>query len=102
MQRATHAPLRPQPTIPTLLDPSAARASEATAAMAPVRSAVTAGASSSASGSPVRASDRQTTPLTVGIPLARLPGNEVIHFSSAKPPPRAGIARKSPYGGLCT
>ena len=27
-------------------------------------------------------------------------GNEVTHFSSARPPPRAGIARKSPYGGL--
>ena len=82
--------------------PGRASASVATAATAPVRSAVTAGASSSASGRPVVASDRQTTPLTVGRPRSGLPGNEVIHFSSAKPPPSAGIARKSPYGGLWT
>ena len=40
-------------------------------------------------------------PLTVGSPWAGLPGNEVIHLTSARPSPRAGIARKSPYGGLC-
>ncbi len=46
------------------------------------------------------ASDRQMTPLTVGRPRTGLPGNEVIHLTSASPSPRAGIARKSPYGGL--
>ena len=78
----------------------AASAGVATAATAPVRSAVTERASSSISGSPVFASDRQITPVTVGSPCAGLPGNEVIHLSSAKPSPRAGIARKSPNGGL--
>ena len=72
----------------------------ATAATAPVRSAVTERASSTISGCPVVASERQITPVTVGRPRAGLPGNEVIHFSNASPPPRAGIARKSPYGGL--
>ena len=78
----------------------AERRASATAATAPVRSAVTERASSSISGSPVSASDRQITPVTVGSPRAGLPGNEVTHFSSASPSPRAGIARKSPYGGL--
>ena len=39
-----------------------------------------------------------TTPVTVGSPCAGLPGNDVIHLSSAWPPPSAGIARKSPAG----
>ena len=72
----------------------------ATAATAPVRRAVTERASSSISGSPVVASDRQMTPITVGRPRAGLSGNEVTHFNSASSPPRAGMARKSPYGGL--
>ena len=88
--------------IPTLAASCAASASVATAATAPVRSAVTARASSSISGAPVSASERQMTPMTVGRPRAGLPGNEVIHFNRARPPPRAGIARKSPNGGLCT
>ena len=38
--------------------------------------------------------------MTVGSPCAAgLPGNEEIHLSIAKPPPSAGIARKSPWGG---
>jgi ribose transport system permease protein len=42
---------------------------------------------------------RQTTPITVGSPCATgLPGNDEIHLSIAKPPPSAGIARKSPAG----
>ena len=36
--------------------------------------------------------------MTVGRPCAGLPGNDVTHFSSACPPPSAGIARKSPAG----
>ena len=86
------------PTVPAF---SAASTCVATAATAPVRSAVTARASSSMSGAPVSASERQMTPITVGRPRAGLPGNEVIHFRSATPSPRAGIARKSPNGGLC-
>jgi hypothetical protein len=79
----------------------AASASAATAATAPVRSAVTAPASSSASGSLVRASDRQTTPMTAGSPCAAgFPGKLEIHLSIARSPPSAGIARKSPCGGL--
>jgi len=99
-QRAAQAPCRPQPIIPTVLVPSLASARAATAATAPVRSAVTERASSRANGSPVRASERQTIPVTVGSPRAGLPGKEVIHLSSASSPPRAGMARKSPHGGL--
>ena len=72
----------------------------ATAAAAPVRSAVTARASSIASGSPVSASETSTMPVTVGSPRRGLTGNEVTHFSIASPSPRTGIARKSPFGGL--
>jgi hypothetical protein len=36
--------------------------------------------------------------MTVGIPFAGFPGNDVTHFRSACPPPSAGIARKSPAG----
>ncbi len=39
------------------------------------------------------------TPVTVGNPRSGLPGNDVIHLSSASPSPRTGIARKSPNGG---
>ena len=87
--------------IPTVAASDAASACVATAATAPVRSAVTARASSSISGAPVSASERQMTPITVGSPRAGLPGNDVIHFNRAIPPPRAGMARKSPKGGLC-
>ncbi len=86
--------------IPTVRASAAASARVATAATAPVRRAVTERASSSISGWPVSASDRQITPVTVGRPRAGLAGNEVIHFSSARPSPRAGMARKSPNGGL--
>jgi hypothetical protein len=65
-----------------------------------VRSAVTAPASRSMSGSEVTASERQTTPMTVGSPRSGLCGNDEIHLSIASSPPRAGIARKSPWGGL--
>ena len=86
--------------MPTERAPARASATAATAATAPVRRAVTARASSSSRGSLVAASDRQITPITVGSPRAvGLPGNEEIHLSIAKPPPSAGMARKSPYGG---
>ena len=85
--------------MPTVDAPGAASACVATAATAPVRRAVTERASSSISGSPLSASDRQITPMTTGSPRPGLPGNEVTHLSSARPPPRAGMARKSPFGG---
>ena len=100
MQRALAAPLRPQPITPTVLAPRLASARVASAAEAPVRSAVTARASMIASGAPLVASQSTTTPLTVGTPPTGLAGNELTHFSSATPSPRAGIARKSPCGGL--
>ena len=78
---------------------SRASSCAATAATAPVRSAVTERTSTSASGSPVSADDTQITPITTGRPAAGLPGNEVTHLRIASPPPRAGIARKSPFGG---
>jgi len=59
---------------------------------------VTAPASRTASGMPFDASDSRTSPVTVGKPCAGLRGNDVTHFSSACPPPSAGIARKSPAG----
>ena len=87
--------------IPAVAAPSRASASAATAATAPVRSAVIAPASRSISGSEVRASLTQTTPMTVGRPCCSgLPGNDEIHLSIAMSPPRAGIARKSPKPGL--
>ena len=52
-----------------------------------------------ASSSPVSASERSSAPVTAGSPRSELPGNDVTHLSSAKPSPRAGIARKSPFGG---
>ena len=85
--------------IPTVRACSGASARVATAATAPVRSAVTERASSSISGWPVVASERQMTPVTVGSRRSGLPGNEVTHFSRASPSPRTGIARKSPNGG---
>ena len=99
--RAAQAPLTPQPM--TAAEPVAVVASAvaATAATAPVRSAVTAPASRIASGSLVVASLSTRTPITVGRPWAGLPGNDEIHLSIASSPPRAGIARKSPWGGLC-
>ena len=86
--------------MPTRRPSARASAWVATAAIAPVRNAVTERASSTISGWPVRASDKQTNPVTVGTPVPRFPGNEVTHLSSAKPSPSAGMARKSPYGAL--
>ena len=37
--------------------------------------------------------------MTTGSPLPGLPGNDVTHLRLANPSPRAGIARKSPFGG---
>ena len=45
-----------------------------------------------------RRSRAAPAPSTVGSPRAGFPGNDVTHFSSACPPPSAGIARKSPAG----
>ena len=59
---------------------------------------VTAPASNTASGIPVWASDSTTSPVTVGSPRDGFPGKDVTHFNRAWPPPRAGIARKSPAG----
>ena len=86
--------------MPTVRAPGRASATLATAAEAPVRSAVTLRASTMASGSPVVASETRITPVTVGSPRAGLPGNDVIHLTMASPSPIAGMARKSPHGGL--
>ena len=86
--------------IPTDSASSDARAWAETAAAAPVRNEVTDEHSITASSSPVSASEMRTSPRTTGSPLALFPGNEVTHLSRARPPPSAGIARKSPYGGL--
>ena len=99
-QRPAQAPWSPAPTMPTLVARPGASAWAATAATAPVRSAVTDRASRSASGTEVAASERTTTPWTVGRPRAGLPGKDETHLSIASPSPSAGIARKSPSGGL--
>ena len=100
--RAVSAPLTPQPITAVLSAPERQRFSAAITAAAAVRSAVTAAASSIATSVPVSESDRSTRPVTVGSPLAGLPGNEVTHFRTACPPPVAGMARKSPFGELVT
>src|SRR5262249_50629747 len=99
-QRAAQVPFTPEPMIPTDLPPSLASACADTAATAPVRSDVTDEHSITASSSPVPASESSTSPRTTGRPLVLFPGNEVTHLSSASPSPSAGIARKSPFGGL--
>ena len=84
-------------TIPALAASGRASSCAATAATAPVRSAVTARVSISASGWPFSSSDTQITPFTTGSPRAGFPGNDVTHLTIASPEPRAGIARKSPF-----
>ena len=70
----------------------------ATAATAPVRSAVTERTSASASGRPSAAMEMKIAPITTGRPAAGFRGNDVTHLRMASPPPRAGMARKSPPG----
>ncbi len=70
----------------------------ATAATAPVRSAVTERTSTRASGHPSWAEETRIAPITTGRPAAGLRVNEVTHLRIASPPPRAGMARKSPPG----
>ena len=84
---------------PTDPAPPAARICAETAATAPVRSEVMEPQSMIASSAPVPASERSSAPVTTGRPRSELCGNEVTHFSSANPSPRAGMARKSPLGG---
>ena len=96
--RAAASPFTPAPTTAALVASARPRTSAASTAAAPVRAAVTAPASSTATSRPSSADETSTTPITVGRPRAGLPGNDVTHFSSACPPPSAGIARKSPAG----
>ena len=96
--RAAASPFTPAPTTAAVSASARPSASAASTAAAPVRTAVTAPASSTATSRPSSADDTSTTPITVGSPRAGLPGNDVTHFSSACPPPSAGIARKSPAG----
>ena len=84
--------------MPTLRASSRASSWAAIAATAPVRSAVTERTSTSASGWPSSAEETQIRPITTGNPSRGLPGNEVTHLRIARPPPLAGMARKSPLG----
>jgi len=70
--RAAARPLTPAPTIAAV--PGRPSVSAASTAAAPVRRAVTAPASSIATSLPSDASDRSTSPVTVGRPRAGLPG----------------------------
>ncbi len=98
-QRAAQVPWSPQPTMPMLFESSRASSWVATAATAPVRSAVIERTSTSASGRPSSADETQIIPITTGRPAAGLPGKEVTHLRIASPAPLAGMARKSPRGG---
>ena len=98
--RAAALPFTPAPTTAAL--PGRPSVSAASTAAAPVRNAVTAAASSTATSRPSVASESSTTPITVGSPRPGFPGNDVTHFSEACPPPRAGMARKSPAGYAAT
>jgi hypothetical protein len=84
---------------PTVRASGAASTCAESAAAAPVRNEVTAAQSTMAASSPVSPSDSRSAPVTTGNPRRGLPGNEVTHFTIANPSPRAGIARKSPFGG---
>src|SRR5215208_2107064 len=85
--------------IPTVDASGAPRTAADRAALAPVRNEVMVAQSMTATSSPVAAADSSKAPVTTGRPRAELPGNDVTHLSDAKPSPRAGIARKSPFGG---
>ena len=63
--------------------PARPSVSAASTAAAPVRSAVTAAASKQATSRPSSALESSTSPVTVGSPLAGLPGNDVTHLSAA-------------------
>ena len=84
--------------MPTVCASSRASSCAATAATAPVRSAVIERTSIRASGSPDSALDTQIIPITTGRPTSAFPGKEVTHLRIASPAPLAGIARKSPFG----
>ena len=96
--RAAAIPFTPAPTTEAVSASERPSVSAASTAAAPVLSAVTAPASSTARSVPFEASDKSTSPITVGNPWAGFPGKDVTHFSEACPPPSAGIARKSPAG----
>ncbi len=95
---AAARPLTPAPTTAAVSASGRPSVSAARTAAAPVRSAVTAPASNTARSIPFDASERRTSPVTVGNPRSGLPGNDVTHFKAAWPAPSAGIARKSPAG----
>ena len=98
-QRAAQAPCRPQPMIPALRASSRASSWAATAATAPVRRAVIARTSTSASGRPSSAEDTQIIPITTGNPAAGLRGNEVTHLRMARPAPCGRASRGSLHPG---
>ena len=86
--------------MPTVAASGRASSWAATAATAPVRSAVTARTSTSASSSPSSADDTQIAPITTGRPAAGFPRERrdpLEDRDAARP--LAGIARKSPPGG---
>ena len=85
--------------MPTVAASSRASSWVATAATAPVRSAVTERTSARASGRPSSALEMEIVPMTTGSPEPGFPGKEVTHLRMARPEPSAGMARKSPAGG---
>src|SRR5207248_9395908 len=78
--RATARPFTPAPITAAGLPPARPSVSAASPAAAPVRTAVTAAAYSTAPRIPFDAYDQTTSPATVGSPSAGFPGNDVTHF----------------------
>ncbi len=87
----------PEPTNPIERASGRPSAREATAAAAPVRTAVNHVASSTASGRAVAGSERMKIPITAGSPWRDgFCGCELTHVTPAAPSRNDGIARKSP------
>ena len=81
--RAVALPFTPAPITATVPASALARVSAASTAAAPVRRAVSAEPSSTATGIPVSASETSTIAFTVGSPRSMLTGKEVTHLSTA-------------------
>ena len=85
--RAAASPFTPTPMTAAVSALDRPSVSAARTAAAPVRSDVTAPASSTALSIPFLASESSTSPVTVGSPCAGFPGNDVTHFNRAWPAP---------------
>ena len=95
---AAAIPFTPAPTTAAVSASERPSVSAASTAAAPVRSAVTAPASRAARSDPFDASERRTSPITVGSPCAGLPGKDVTHLRRACPASERGHRAEVPGG----